>query len=441
VLSEALLQRMQAVVRAAHAQAAEEDKATDERRREQTAGPAQVVPRALRSLPKRTKATSNGSRLPPGTVPTMRPPSSPVGWSHADDDTSPLPRLNASGEIATSDVDGLGTKLESTAQRNGAQPNYAAAPGHVLRRDRAVKGDRRGLAAAAQAPADLLEHPRPRAQKAAVRRRYQPATFIAAALVLVAGGSLAVVMSSNGSKPTSRASSAAASAQVAAWVANQVSPTAAVACDPAMCRALSAKGVDKLVVLGSTASSILHSDVVVATAAVRKELGGRLGLVYAPAVIASFGSGKERIDIRVVARKGPTAFEAALATDLQNRRQYGAALLTSARVAASGPARREILDGQVTPQLLMVFANLAAGDPIDIVAFGDAGPGASAGMPLRSAELAESGGAAVVEKWLSVLQIQHYPFLPAVTKTIRLDGKPLFFIEYAAPSPLGLLSQ
>jgi hypothetical protein len=248
-------------------------------------------------------------------------------------------------------------------------------------------------------------------------------------------------MSSNGSKPTGSASNAAAPAEVAAWVANQVSPTAAVACDPAMCRALSAKRVDKLVVLGSTASDILHSDVVVATAAVRQKLGVRLSLVYAPAVIASFGSGKERIDIRVVARKGPTAFEAALATDVQNRRQYGAALLTSARVAASDPARREINDGQVTPQLLMLFADLATGDPIDIVAFGDAGPGASAGIPLRSAELSESGGAAVVQKWLSVLRMQRYPFLPAVAKTIRLNGKPLFFIEYAAPSPLGLLSQ
>jgi hypothetical protein len=262
----------------------------------------------------------------------------------------------------------------------------------------------------------------------------------AAALVLVAGVSLAVVMSSNGSKPTGVTSNATAPARAAAWVADQVSPTAAVACDPAMCRKLSAKGIhNKLVVLGSIADNILHSQVVVATAAVRQELGARL--VYAPAIIASFGSGKERIDIRDVAPNGPTAFEAALATDVQNRKQYGAALLTSARVTASGPARREMRGGEVTSQLLIDFATLAFEHPIDILSFGDLAPGASAGMPLRSAELSESGGAAAVQKWLSFLRGQKRQFAPAVAKTIRLNGTPVLLIEYAAPTPLGLLAK
>jgi hypothetical protein len=386
---------MQAVVRAARAQAAEEHDAADEQRRERPVKQSQAVARPLRSLPRRTRATNNGRTLPPRTVPTVRPLSSPVGWSNADDDTSPLPRLTASGQIATTDVDDLGTRPE---------------------------------------------HPRPRAPDAALRRRYRPATLIAAALVVVAGGALAVALFSNGTKPAARASTAAAPGQVAAWVADQVSPTAAVACDPAMCRALSAKGVDRLVVLGSTASNILHSQLIIATAAVRRELGARLGSIYAPAVIASFGSGDARIDIRVVAPYGPAAFRAALDTDLQNRKQDAAALLSSTRVLASGLARRELLSGQVSAQLLIVFTNMAALHPIDILAFGDQGPGASAEIPLRSAELSESDGAADVQKWLSFLGGQKYPFLPALTKTVRLDGKPVLLIQYAAPCPLGLLA-
>jgi hypothetical protein len=247
-------------------------------------------------------------------------------------------------------------------------------------------------------------------------------------------------MSSSSSKPTGVASKAAAPADAAAWVADQVSPTAAVACDPAMCRKLSAKGVDKLVVLGSTASNILHSKVVVATAVVRRELGVRLASVYAPAVIASFGSGDARVDIRVVAQYGLAAFQSALATDLEMRKQTAAALLTSPRVAVSGLARREMLAGHVTSQLLIDFVTLAADHPIDILAFGDSAPGASADMPLRSAELSESGGAAVVRQWVSSLRIQKYPYVPTLMKTIRLDGALVLLIEFAAPTPLGLLA-
>lgn len=247
-------------------------------------------------------------------------------------------------------------------------------------------------------------------------------------------------MFSKGSKPAGGATSTAAPAQVAAWVADQVSPTAAVACDPAMCSALSAKGVDRLVILGKTASDVLRSQVIVATAAVRRDLGARLGLVYAPAVIASFGSGDARIDIRVVAPNGPVAFQAALATDLQSRKQAGALLLSNPRVAASGLARREMFAGQVTSQLLEDFVALATYHPINILAFGDSAPGASAGIPLRSAELSESGGAAAVQQWLSILRVQRYPLVPALMKTIRIDGAPVLLIEFAAPSPLGLFA-
>jgi hypothetical protein len=259
---------------------------------------------------------------------------------------------------------------------------------------------------------------------------------------VVAGGSLVFALSGHGSKPTSSAPGRAvpAPAQAVAWVAGQVSRAVTVACDPAICRALKARGVEKLLVLGPTATDPRRSQLIIATAAVRQEFGASLGSAYAPSVIASFGSGAARIDIRLVAPSGPAAYRSALETDVQNRKQAGAELLGSPRVVASASARQQMLAGQVSSQLLIVMTSLATLHPVDILAFGGSAPGASAGVPLRSAELSESDGAAVVQKWLAFLRAQKNPFVPAVLQTIRVAGKPVLLIEFAAPTPLGLFA-
>ena len=58
---------------------------------------------------------------------------------------------------------------------------------------------------------------------------------------------------------------------------------------------------------------------VVATPVIRNQFGTRLASVYAPLVIASFGSGAERVDVRYVAPGGTAAFESQLAADRKNR--------------------------------------------------------------------------------------------------------------------------
>ncbi len=292
-----------------------------------------------------------------------------------------------------------------------------------------------------RAPLDLLEHP-PRGREAPPGpRRYRAAALIASAVVLVAAGSLAIVAASHGAKPTTsrHPSAATARALATAWVARQVSPTATVSCDPAMCRALRARGVDKVLPLGPATPDPLHSQVIVATAAVRQELGARLNSVYAPAVIASFGSGSARIDIRMIAPDGPGAFRSALNTDLQSRRQAGALLLTNSRVTASATARRQMLAGQVSGQLLILITNMAAAHPVDILAFGGSAPGASPGIPLRSVMVAETG-TADVRSMFSVFDVQVGAFRPAHVVTTRQDGHPALLIEYLAPSPLGLVA-
>jgi hypothetical protein len=422
VLPEALLQRMQAAVSAAHAQAAEEQglASGDETRREPSGRREQAAHQASPSLSHRTWAASNGRTRPYGTAPPTSPPS---GWSSADDDTSPLPRLTASGAIAVPDADG-----------SGVQPD-----GNPAKRERAERSECLPAGDAAQPPADLLDLPRQGAQRPRDRRRYRPAALAASALVLVAGGSLAFALSAHGSSGAP-GRAVPAPALAVAWVARQVSRTAIVACDPAMCRALEASGVEKLLVLGPATSDPRRSQLIIATAAVRQEFRASLGSAYAPSVIASFGSGSTRIDIRVVAPDGPAAYEAALSTDLQNRKRAGAELLGSSRVVASASARQQMLGGQVSSQLLIAITSLATLHPVDILAFGDSAPGASAGIPLRSAELSESVGAAVVQKWLGFLRVQKNPFLPAVMQTIRVGGKPVLLIEFAAPTPLGLFA-
>src|ERR1700677_2802948 len=119
--------------------------------------------------------------------------------------------------------------------------------------------------------------------------------------------------------------SALARGQAAAWVAQQVSPSAIVSCDPAMCSVLQAHGVpsSQLLVLLLADADPLGSDVVVATSAVRDQFGASLISVYAPEVLASFGSGTARIDIRAIAPDGAQAFEDGLAADQSARTGAG----------------------------------------------------------------------------------------------------------------------
>ena len=229
----------------------------------------------------------------------------------------------------------------------------------------------------------------------------------------------------------------------AKWIAGQVSASAIVACDPAMCAALQANGVaaGRLLALGPAAPDPLGSDLVVATPALRSQFGARLASVYAPVVIASFGSGATRIDIRAVPADGAAAYESALAADLSARIAAGKQLIGNHRITMPAAAQAELRAGRVDPRLLEMLVALAAQQPLRIVAFGDPSPGAGPAIPLRSVELApaRAGGhpSARLRTMLSFLQAQRLPFVP--TKAALVNQSALS-VEYAAPSPLGLLS-
>ena len=273
------------------------------------------------------------------------------------------------------------------------------------------------------------------------RRRIR-GRLIALGLALIIIVSLAAVALSH--RPTSPAT---VRAQAAAWVAEQVSQDVTVSCDAVMCAALQAHGfpASKLVVLGPASPDPVPSVLVVETATVRELFGSTLAAAWAPAVLASFGSGTGAITVRVVAPDGAAAYQAALSADLASRKTSGAALLGDSQVAVSGDARSQLLAGQVDSRLLLALASLAGQEPIDIVRFGNLGPGASPGVPLDFADLAESipathlDTAAYARAVWAVLNGTDARIRPERAISAPVQGQAILRVEFASPSPLGNL--
>jgi hypothetical protein len=292
------------------------------------------------------------------------------------------------------------------------------------------------------------------------RTRWRVGAALVVAVVVFAAGGLTVALLRN-TGPKSAAgnggatsgppglgpvqAAATARQQAATWVAAQVSHSAVVSCDPAMCAALQAKGfpAGDLMTLGPAASDPLGSAVIVATAAIRSEFGSRLTSVYAPTVIATFGAGSAQIEIRAYAAGGAAAYLAALRADELSRRSDGSQLLHNSRISAAPAARQQLAAGQVDSRLLITIATLAGQGPVSILAFGDSGHGASPGVPLRLAELATPPGAksGYLQSVVASLRVQQEPYLANSVAQVRLaNGQKVVRIEFAAPSPLGLLS-
>ena len=182
---------------------------------------------------------------------------------------------------------------------------------------------------------------------------------------------------------------AAVRGQAAAWIAQQVSRGVAVSCDQVMCAALEARGLPArdLLVLGPLSPDPRSSAVVVETGAVRALFGTSLDRAWAPAVLASFGSGSAGITVRVVASHGAVAYQTALAGDMAAAKAAGARLLADRRISVQTSARAQLTEGLVDLRLLSALTALSRHLPVSVVGFGNVGPGESAGVPLRYADL------------------------------------------------------
>jgi len=225
--------------------------------------------------------------------------------------------------------------------------------------------------------------------------------------------------------------------QAAAWIAAQMLPGTDIECDTLMCAALQAAGVSagNLLVMQTTTQDPLGVSVIVATPAVRNQFGPRLASVYAPLVLAQFGTGAEQIEIRYIAPDGTASFDSSLGSDRAARIAAGEQLLTNKRVQASPAARYALLTGNVDPRLLITLPALAHEIPVRLVAFDDSSPGAA--VPLRGAELSASAPAGL-SAMLAFLAAQQAQYKPSLSEKVELaNGQWVVTVQYDAPGWLG----
>jgi hypothetical protein len=285
-------------------------------------------------------------------------------------------------------------------------------------------------------------------------RRQRGIVVLSAAVAMAVGALVTLAFARQGEQPqnasTVRSTDPSAGAtsalevaaanrnQAAAWIARQILPSALIGCDPLMCQALEAADVSasRLSVVSPSAPDPLGVEVIVATPALRSQFGPRLATVYAPLLLASFGSGNQRIDIRYLAPGGTAAFQASLASAKAARIEAGEQLLSNKNVQASAQARGALVAGNVDPRLLITLGLLAHEMPVRLVLFDDPSPGASSDVPLRGAEIGATASAGLTA--MLAFLAQQTTYQPSQYTEARIASGQVVTMQYDAPGPLGL---
>jgi hypothetical protein len=334
----------------------------------------------------------------------------------------------------------------SRAEADGADPVLVAARVSRDSGQQVTAADVRSLVTGELAPLGVVtagapdstpDVPTGAARKKAPRPRRRTVVLgAAAALAAVAGATLAIVVITRpGSAPTK---TTASEVQAAAWVARQVSSGTMVSCDPATCGLLRRDGfpASRLMALEPATPDPLGSEVVVATSAVRSEFGARLATVFAPLVLAGFGSGNNRVEVRAIAPDGAEAYRAALEAQHASLASAGQQLLVNQTVQASPAARAALLGGRVDPRLLAVLSVLSSQQTVRLETFGAAPPGGSSAVPLRAVELG-AGSAAARSAIMSFLDAQRGAYRPDMMAATRgSGGQPAVTVRFDAPDLL-----
>jgi serine/threonine protein kinase len=338
-------------------------------------------------------------------------------------------------QAATLAVDDQASSSAATPVETPGPPQRIAGPSPKRHRARGKAGQARGS----------IGH---------IGRHWRAAALVALILLIGGAAGLTLILSRHGPLPGQSPGSdavgsqeltaeASARTQAIDWILQQVSRAAVVSCDPQVCADLAQRGFPNLDTLGPGSTDPLGSTLVVATAAVRAQFGSRLASVYAPAVIASFGSGNAEIEIRWAYPGGTSAYYAALEPDLDARKAQDAQLLTNSHLTVSATARAQLASGDIDPRLPMLLAAMTAAYPVRIVDFGDQSPGGGPASLLRSMDLAThvSGAHLAASAYVSWMQglasTQWAEYLPASSKLVTLPaGQTVLRIEFDAPSPL-----
>jgi len=282
-----------------------------------------------------------------------------------------------------------------------------------------------------------------------------PATAAAAVVaVVVAAVAIATVFPQRGASPGQITAShpgatpplnteAAVRNQAVTWIMHQVSRAAVVACDAQMCADLTTRGFPgvNLLRIGSQSNDPLGAELVVDTAAVRAQFRDRLA-VWAPAIVAAFGSGNARIEIRLEFPGGAASYRADQPKYARARKALDAQLLTNNRIKLSAAARAQLRSGNIDPQLPLLIALMVHYHPLQIVDFGGQSPGGGPASLLRSMDLATADPPAHLTpseyiNWMrSFIQAQRSKYHPALSLVTLPGGQTVLRIGYGTPSPL-----
>ena len=396
-----------------------------------------------------------GAGAPPAATPEASSPGDPI--------TEPIPVIKAPASPATgvpaADVAAAAPEGAAPESPAPAKPETVAAPSQPKAVEAAPqppsthRGPRadRGSRASAEAGKSLKGQPR-------ASRSYRMAgVLVTTVTVALLAAGFAVFHHSGGNPAagnTARGSSAGRSdtrsagpvdaatlsRNAAAWVAAQVGSANVISCDPAMCQALQARHIppSRLYVLKPGKTNPLDSTVIVATPILRSQIGSRLTSVYAPGLLARFGSGGREIEVRAIALHGPAAYMSDMKQDLALRKMSGTQLAQSSRIVGSAKAKRQLASGEVDARLMTAITGLAAHYSVHVVAFGDGGPGADV-APFRSAELAGTNMNTMLAA-LRAQQSRESQFRATHVGLLRLrSGQTVLRIAFDAPSPFGLL--
>jgi hypothetical protein len=301
--------------------------------------------------------------------------------------------------------------------------------------------------------------PRPERRGSGRTRWRWPAVAALGSILLTAGAtglvlSLARHGAPPGRPPGSRPGTspplnaeAVARTQAIAWILHEVSRAAVVACDAQVCADLAGQGFPSasLRTLSSQSYDPLGANLVVATAAIRAQYGPRLASVYAPAVIASFGSGNARIEIRLEPPGGTVDYRAMQQAAARARKTADAQLLKNHRITFSAKARAQLRSGDIDPRLPLLIATMAQRHPVRIMDFTDQSPGGGPASLLRSMDVATSDEAAHLPSteyvgWIrGLISAQRAQYRPAWCRPVTTaDSQAVLRIGYGAPSPLSL---
>jgi serine/threonine protein kinase len=354
----------------------------------------------------------------------------------------------------------LGVLVAAGAQLVGPMPEMAAVPATDETTTDSLPAStapeprhRSGDVQTSEGPASARRSGRRRIRRTGLRWR---TSALATAIVLVAGaGGVAYALSRRDASglPASHqagtnralATEAKVRTQAINWILSQVSGAALVACDAEVCGDLANRGFPSanLVPIGLLSTDPLGANLVVATADVRAQFGSRLASVYAPAVIASFGSGGARIDIRLIYPGGARSYRAAERAALNAREAAEAQMLTNRNITFSASARAQIRHGEVDPRLTLLIVLMADLNPVRIVDFPSQSPGGGPASLLRWADFATAVPAAHLTPsaylaWMrQCIDAQEAEYRPAWVDTVTLpDGQAVLRLGYSAPSPL-----